>query len=355
MGSDKRRSSESFEVRWEGSNVGGYFGVASKQDCVADLFYGTDYHSHLGTSRGGMVVYGKQGFKRNIHDITNTPFRTKFEHDLSKHRGQHGPRRDQRLRGPAAADRLPPRPLRHRHRGAGRQPAEARRGGPARAGRPLQRDEGERVQPDRGRREPDQPAGLASWTGSATCRSGSRDPARSCCSPTTASTPRGIAWAARRWCSGARTGPSRRPSRPAPSRTSATRSTGTSGRARSCGSPPTACEQLCAARRADADLRVPLDLLRLPGLELRGDQRRGGAQPLRRRAGPGRQRRRSTSWPGFPTPASATPSATPRRPGIPYRRPFVKYTPTWPRSFMPQDQRVRDLVAPHEARSRSGS
>lgn len=70
--------------------MGGYFGVASKQDCVADLFYGTDYHSHLGTSRGGMVVHGKHGFKRNIHDITNSPFRTKFEADLYKHVGSMG-------------------------------------------------------------------------------------------------------------------------------------------------------------------------------------------------------------------------------------------------------------------------
>jgi amidophosphoribosyltransferase len=70
--------------------VGGFFGVASKSDCVADLFYGTDYHSHLGTSRGGMVVRGKQGFKRNIHDIVNAPFRTKFEPDLYKHVGNMG-------------------------------------------------------------------------------------------------------------------------------------------------------------------------------------------------------------------------------------------------------------------------
>jgi amidophosphoribosyltransferase len=70
--------------------MGGFFGVASKNDCVADLFYGTDYHSHLGTRRGGMVVAGEHGFKRNIHDITNAPFRTKFEDDLPKHRGRLG-------------------------------------------------------------------------------------------------------------------------------------------------------------------------------------------------------------------------------------------------------------------------
>lgn len=70
--------------------MGGFFGVASRQDCVADLFYGTDYHSHLGTSRGGMVVRGRHGYKRNIHDITNAPFRTKFELDLHKHVGNMG-------------------------------------------------------------------------------------------------------------------------------------------------------------------------------------------------------------------------------------------------------------------------
>ena len=70
--------------------MGGFFGVVSKADCVADLFYGTDYHSHLGTSRGGMVVRIEEGFKRNIHDISNTPFRTKFEEDLPKYRGHMG-------------------------------------------------------------------------------------------------------------------------------------------------------------------------------------------------------------------------------------------------------------------------
>ena len=70
--------------------MGGFFGVVSRDDCVADLFYGTDYHSHLGTSRGGIVVRNRDGFRRNIHDITNTPFRTKFEDDLPKYRGAAG-------------------------------------------------------------------------------------------------------------------------------------------------------------------------------------------------------------------------------------------------------------------------
>jgi amidophosphoribosyltransferase len=70
--------------------MGGFFGVASRHDCVSDLFYGTDYHSHLGTARGGMVVHDGQGFRRNIHDISSAPFRTKFEDDLPKYGGTSG-------------------------------------------------------------------------------------------------------------------------------------------------------------------------------------------------------------------------------------------------------------------------
>jgi len=70
--------------------MGGFFGVVATDDCVADLFYGADYHSHLGTARGGMVVQNKEGFQRSIHDITNTPFRTKFEDDLPKYHGKAG-------------------------------------------------------------------------------------------------------------------------------------------------------------------------------------------------------------------------------------------------------------------------
>ncbi len=70
--------------------MGGLFGVASKQDCVFDLFFGTDYHSHLGTKRGGMAVYGKSGFQRAIHNIENSPFRTKFERDVEEMSGNLG-------------------------------------------------------------------------------------------------------------------------------------------------------------------------------------------------------------------------------------------------------------------------
>ncbi len=70
--------------------MGGFCGVASKKDCVADLFYGTDYHSHLGTMRGGMAVRNGKGFKRLIKDITNAQFRSKFEDDLGKLVGSIG-------------------------------------------------------------------------------------------------------------------------------------------------------------------------------------------------------------------------------------------------------------------------
>ena len=70
--------------------MGGFFATALKEDCIFDLFFGTDYHSHLGTRRGGMVVYGKEGFDRSIHNIENSPFRTKFEKDMQEMSGNLG-------------------------------------------------------------------------------------------------------------------------------------------------------------------------------------------------------------------------------------------------------------------------
>ena len=70
--------------------MGGFFGVASKDNCVLELFYGTDYHSHLGTRRGGMAVCGERGFQRAIHNIENSPFRTKFEKDADEMEGNLG-------------------------------------------------------------------------------------------------------------------------------------------------------------------------------------------------------------------------------------------------------------------------
>ena len=71
--------------------MGGFFGVAAKEDCVFDLFFGTDYHSHLGTRRAGMTVYDREnGFDRAIHNIENAPFRTKFDKDVNELHGQLG-------------------------------------------------------------------------------------------------------------------------------------------------------------------------------------------------------------------------------------------------------------------------
>lgn len=71
--------------------MGGIFGVASKSSCVLDLFFGIDYHSHLGTRRGGMAVYDKnKGFDRAIHNIENSPFRTKFDRDVAELTGNFG-------------------------------------------------------------------------------------------------------------------------------------------------------------------------------------------------------------------------------------------------------------------------
>lgn len=70
--------------------MGGFFGVAAKEDCVFDLFFGTDYHSHLGTRRAGMAVYGDDGFEKAIHQIENAPFRTKFEKEVNSMHGHMG-------------------------------------------------------------------------------------------------------------------------------------------------------------------------------------------------------------------------------------------------------------------------
>jgi len=70
--------------------MGGFFGVAAKSECVSDLFFGTDYHSHLGTMRGGLATVNRDGFTRYIHDITNAQFRSKFEGDIGTMKGRLG-------------------------------------------------------------------------------------------------------------------------------------------------------------------------------------------------------------------------------------------------------------------------
>jgi len=70
--------------------MGGLFGVVSREDCVMDVYFGTDYHSHLGTCRGGMAIWGGSCFNRSIHNIESTQFRAKFEAELSKKSGNMG-------------------------------------------------------------------------------------------------------------------------------------------------------------------------------------------------------------------------------------------------------------------------
>ena len=71
--------------------MGGFFGAISRRDVTLDVFFGVDYHSHLGTRRGGMILYDRaDGFQRQIHNIENTPFRTKFEKDVAKFHGCAG-------------------------------------------------------------------------------------------------------------------------------------------------------------------------------------------------------------------------------------------------------------------------
>ena len=68
--------------------MGGYFGIVSKNECLSDVFFGVDYHSHLGTRSGGLVAYNtEKGLQRSIHNLDNAPFRTKFEGELVKMRG----------------------------------------------------------------------------------------------------------------------------------------------------------------------------------------------------------------------------------------------------------------------------
>lgn len=72
--------------------MGGFFGTVAKASCVADLFYGTDYNSHLGTKRGGLATYDQDEavFTRSIHNLESTYFRTKFEDELDKFKGNSG-------------------------------------------------------------------------------------------------------------------------------------------------------------------------------------------------------------------------------------------------------------------------
>ncbi len=70
--------------------MSGFFGCISKEDCVEDLFYGTNYHSHLGTRRAGLAVLNSEGLTRAIHSLENDHFRAKFEPELANFKGRSG-------------------------------------------------------------------------------------------------------------------------------------------------------------------------------------------------------------------------------------------------------------------------
>ena len=85
--------------------MGGFFGVASKEDCLFDLFFGVDYHSHLGTRRAGMITYGEDGYNRAIHNIENAPFRTKFDKDMRDMKGTNDNENQRRTERPERGSR----------------------------------------------------------------------------------------------------------------------------------------------------------------------------------------------------------------------------------------------------------
>ena len=149
------------EVAGEEDRMGGFFGVASTADCVADVFYGTDYHSHLGTRRGGMVTTSQGGLQAKHPRHLQLAFPDQVRGRATQARREPRPRRHQRLRGPAAADPVSPRRLRAGHGRAGQQPRPDR----PRCARPArhapQREQGQRGQSDRGDRDADQPGGDA--------------------------------------------------------------------------------------------------------------------------------------------------------------------------------------------------
>ena len=274
---------------WRGCD-GGILRRCCEDDCVADLFYGTDYHSHLGTVRGGMAVGNGNGFTRFIKDITNAQFRSKFEDDLAEMHGTIGigvisDYEDQPLiigshLGTYALvtvgrienlDELAAEVFEQPHG-------------------PLLRDERRRDQPHRTGRHADQPGETASRRASGMPRRSIEGSCSLLLLTDAASTPPATGWAARRWSSAERTAPAPSRWKPAPCRTWATRSSATSGpgeivRITADGvetlQPPGETMQICSF------LWVYYGY---PGLELRGDQRRGGPQPLRRGPGPGRRR-----------------------------------------------------------------
>lgn len=323
--------------------MGGFFGVASRDDCVADLFYGTDYHSHLGTSRGGMVVRNRDGFRRNIHDITNTPFRTKFESDLPKYRGGAGI-------GVISDDEDQPLLIASRHGSYAIVTVGRVNNAPKLAKAALSRS-GAHFSEFK-RNEFNQTEVVASLIDQQdTLVDGLRwaqDQAEGSCSILLL-TDQGI-YAAR--------------DRLGRTPVSVGRKDGsTAVTLETCALPNLGYE-------VDRDLG-PGEIARItpegaerlspPGERMQicsflwiyygypaSDYEGINVEAARNRCGAALARADDAKVDlvaGIPDSGIGHAIGYASEAGIPYRRPFVKYTPTWPRSFMPQDQRVRDLVA----------
>ena len=324
--------------------MGGLYGVAAKEDCVADLFYGTDYHSHLGTRRGGLAVLDVGADRTRHPRHREQPSSAASSSPTSEAHGRQRHRRHQRHEDQPLLIGSHLGTYRHRHRRPDRQSRRAGRRR-VRTPPPLRRDERRSVNPTEvvatlinraeqlRRRHPPGPGGDRGLLLAAAA-----DRRRHLCR---ARPPR--PHADRR--SGGARAPSPSARRPAPSPTSATTSSAFLGPGEDRTHHARGLRDVCPPGHAHADLRLPLGLLRLSGLELRRHQRR----EVRNRCGAALAPRDDVAVDlvaGIPDSGIghaigyANAAAC-----LPYRRPFVKYTPTWPRSFMPQDQRVRDLVA----------
>ena len=348
----------------KGRPMGGFFGAASHRDVVMDVFFGVDYHSHLGTRRAGMIFHDSedQGFQREIHSIENTPFRTRFEDDLPGFHGQQRHRLHQRHRPAAAAGTLASGHVRHHH---GRRHQQRRGAGGARTSReaatPVHGHElGQREHHGAGRR-PHQPEGRLR-VGHQVRPGRHRRFAHAAHHDQRRAHHRGArqdGTPARARRQGRRTATASRSSRSPTTSWATTMPTSWDRReivrvdARRLSRPS------APAGEQDEDLRVPVGVLRLSQLQLRRRERRGHALPQRRHHG-ARRGANGACVPDVDYVAGVPDSGVPHAIGYSTEcgmrlsaRPFIKYTPTWPRSFMPVEPGRAQPRGEDEADSRA--
>jgi len=323
--------------------MGGFFGVVAGQDCVTDLFYGTDYHSHLGTKRGGLALMNDGGLTRSIHNIENAQFRSKFEDDLP---GMHGDK------GIGVISDHEDQPLLIRsHLGLyAIVTVGVVRNADALAGEAFGRKATHFAEMSGGEINPTELiAALINQADSfAEGIARAQDAVEGSCSMLLL-TGDGI-FAARDRLGrtpvvvGARDG-----ARAATLETCALPNLGYEVE-RALGPAETVFITADGVER----VRPPAERMQIcaflwvyygyPASEYEGIN----VEAVRNRCGQALARADDVEVDivaGIPDSGTAHAIGYADTAGIPYRRPFVKYTPTWPRSFMPQDQTVRDLVA----------